>query len=187
MNKKIAPSIVLIAIIGLALAAWFVHNQISGLQNQISKLQAENKKLQDQNTDLQDRLRELQNILAELQNKLNVARDVKITAFKWLDGSDWPVIGLYLSFPIEVTIENTGVNNVSGLNLTAKLVYVGSETEVAGRAYVKQIDIIHAGETLKFSGTIWAGWGLFSADSAVCVITLTLGDVVLDEWTRNIS
>lgn len=184
--KRKALAVVLIAIIALALASWFVYNQFSALQNQMNKLQTQNSELQDQNADLQEQIGELQDILAELQNKLDVARDVKITGFKWLGGFI-PVVGLFLSCPIEVTVGNTGVNNVSGLNLTVRLVYVGTETEVAGHPYVAQIDVIHAGETLKFSGDIWAGYGLFSADSAVCVIRLSLADIVLDEWTRPLK
>ena len=172
MNRKIALSIVLIAIIALALASWFVNNQFSALQNQINELQARNGELQDQNTDL--------------QNKLYLARYVRITDFKWFGGIN-PVAGLTLAFPVEVTVENTGVNDVSGLTLTVKLVYVGNETEVAWHPYVEQIDVIHAGEVLKLSGDIWAGMGSFSKDSAVCVITLMLGDFVFDEWTQTLE
>jgi len=192
MNKKIALSTVLIAIIALALATWFVHNQISDLQNQINELQEQNEELQeqnselqDQNTDLQDQLSELQNQLSELQNKIGIARDVKITAFEWIGGFN-PVGGLTLAHPVKVTVKNMGINDISGLTLTVKLVYVDTYTEV-GQGYVKQIDIIHAGEILEFSGEIWATIGSFSKDSAVCVITLTLGNVVLDEWTRNLE
>jgi uncharacterized membrane protein (DUF106 family) len=206
MNKKIALSTVLIAIIALALATWFVHNQISDLQNQINELQEQNEELQEQNTELQDqntdlqdqlselqnqktelqdRLSELQNQLSELQNKIDIARDVKITAFEWIGGFN-PVGGLTLAHPVKVTVKNMGINDISGLTLTVKLVYVDTYTEV-GQGYVKQIDIIHAGEILEFSGEIWATIGSFSKDSAVCVITLTLGNVVLDEWTRNLE
>jgi uncharacterized protein YlxW (UPF0749 family) len=183
--KKKALAIVLIAIIALALTTWFVYNQISALQNQISDLQAQNSELQDQNSDLQEKVSELQNQLAELQNKTGVASNVKITAFEWLGGLS-PVIGLTLSHPVNVTVANAGVNDVRGLNLTAKLVYTGTQIEVDGRAYVKQIDVIHAGEVLEFSGDIWATMGSFSKDSARCVITLTWGDIVLDEWRRSL-
>jgi len=192
MNKKIILSIVLITIIALALAAWFVHNQISDLHNQISYLQTQNSELQDQNselrdqnTDLQDQLRELQNQLIELQNKIDVASDVKIIAFEWIGGFN-PIGGLTLAHPVKVTVKNMGVKDVSGLTLTVKLVYVDTQTEV-GQGYVKQIDMILAGEILEFSDSIWATLGSFSKDSAVCVVTLTLGDVVLDEWTRNLE
>jgi len=185
MNKKIALSTVLIAIIALALATWFVHNQISDLQNQINELQEQNEELQEQNTELQDQNTDLQDQLSELQNKIDIARDVKITAFEWIGGFN-PVGGLTLAHPVKVTVKNMGINDISGLTLTVKLVYVDTYTEV-GQGYVKQIDIIHAGEILEFSGEIWATIGSFSKDSAVCVITLTLGNVVLDEWTRNLE
>jgi len=150
MNKKITLSVVLIAIIALALTTWFVHNQIS-----------------------------------DLQNKINIARDVKITGFLWIGGFH-PVGGLTLAHPVNVTVKNMGVNDVSGLNLTVKLLYIDTGAEV-GLGYVRQIDIIHAGEILEFSGEIWAAIDSFSKDSAVCVVTLTLGDIVLDKWTRSLE
>jgi len=193
MNRKITLSIVLIAIIALVLATWFVHNYISELQKQNSELQTQNSELQDRNSELraqlrelQDQLRELQNQLAELQHNMGVAPDVKIIAFEWLGGFN-PVGGLSLAHPVEVTAKNNGANDLSGLTLTVKLVYRETNTEVAGRGYVTQIDVIHAGGVLKFSGDIYASLGSFSKDSAVCVITLTLGDVVLDEWTRSLD
>jgi TolA-binding protein len=191
MNKKITLSIVLIAIIALALASWVVHNHVSALQNQISELQTQNRELQDQNTDLQEQntdlqeqLSELQNQLSELQNKTGVAPDVKITAFKWLGGFN-PIVGVTLSHPVNVTIQNTGSNDVSGLSLTVKLLYIDTQTEV-GQGFAKQIDIIHAGEILEISGSIFATLGSFSKDSAECVMTLRCGDIVLDEWIRSL-
>jgi hypothetical protein len=164
--------IVTVTVIAILVASFFVYAQINALQNQISELQTQNSELQDQNTDL--------------QNKLYLARYVRITDFKWFGGIN-PVAGLTLAFPVEVTVENTGVNDVSGLALTVKLVYVGTETMAAWHPYVKRIDIIHAGETLKLSGDIWAEMGSFSKDSVVCVITLSSGDFVLDEWTQTLE
>jgi uncharacterized protein YlxW (UPF0749 family) len=188
MNKKIALSTVLIAIIALALSTWFVHNQISDLQNRISELQAQNDELQDQtselqekNSNLQKQIDDLQNRLLELQKTIDIASDVKIIDANWIGGFN-PIVGVTLAHPVNVTVQNTGVNDVSGLNLTVKLLYKDTQTEV-GRGFAKQIDMIHAGEILEFSGYILATIDSFSADSAVCVVTLTLGDFVLDEWT----
>lgn len=192
MNKKIALSTVLIAIIALALATWFVHNQISDLQNQISELQAQNRELQDQNTDLKeqntdlkDQLRELQKQLGELQNMIGIASEVRIIDANWIGGFN-PIGGLTLAHPVNITVQNKGVNDVSGLNLTVKLLYKDTKTEV-GQGFVKQINIIHAGEILEFSGSILATIDSFSTDSAVWVVTLTLGDFVLDERTITLT
>lgn len=134
---------------------------------------------------MQNQTDELQNQLSELQKLIDYAGDVKITAFNWLGGFN-PVGGLTLAFPVQVTIKNMGVYDVSGLTLTVKLVYIETQTEV-GQGYTKQIGVIHAGEIQKWSGEIWAGIGSFSKDSAVCVITLSLGNLVLDEWTRSLE
>jgi hypothetical protein len=181
--KRKALALALVMIVALSLATWFVYSQISQLQNQIGELQAQNSELQEQNRDLQNQTDELQNQLSELQKLIDYAQDVKITAFKWVGGFN-PVIGMALAHPVQVTIENMGVYDVSGLTLAVKLVYVDTQTEV-GQGFTKQIGVIHAGEILGFGGEIWATLGSWSADSAVCVSTLTLGDVVLDEYTYS--
>jgi hypothetical protein len=164
--------IVTVTVIAILVASFFVYTQINALQNQISELQTQNSELQDQNTDL--------------QNKLYLARYVRITDFKWFGGINH-VAGGTLAFPVEVTVENTGVNDVSGLTLTVKVVYVGNETMAAWHPYVEQIEVIHAGEVLKLSGDIWAQMGSFSKDSAVGVITPMLSDFVFDEWTQTLE
>lgn len=178
MNKKITLSTVLIAIIAVALATWFVHNQISDLQNQIDKLQAQNSELQDQNS-------ELQNQLIELENMINMTRDVKITNFEWLGG--YHSLGQVNLFQIfKVTIENMGNNNVSGLTLSVKLlmaVYTKDQID----EYTEQIDIIRAGQIVEIYGDVSVGVIGSYAHTAVGVVTLTLGDVLLDHWTRNLQ
>ena len=177
MNKKIALSTVLIAIIALALSTWFVHNQISDLQNQIDKLQAQNSELQDKNS-------ELQNQLIELENMINITRDIKITNFEWLGGyHHLGQVNLFQNF--KVTIENTGDNNVSGLTLSVKLLPVGTNAEID--EYTKQIDIIRAGQIVEISGIVSVGEIRSYAHTAVGVITLTLSDVLLDQWIRNLE
>jgi regulator of replication initiation timing len=187
MNKKIALSIVLIAIIALALATWFVHNQISDLQNQISKLQAQNSdlheqvsELQDQNTELQNQTSELKKQLNDLQNQTYRGLNVEITAFEWIGGyHHLGQVNLFQNF--KVTIENMGNNNVSGLSLSVKLLSVGTN------AYTKQIDIIRAGQIVEISGFVSVGDIGSYAHTAVGVITLSLGDVLLDQWIRNLE
>jgi regulator of replication initiation timing len=186
MDKKIALSIVLIAIIALALATWFVHNQISDLQNQINELQEQNEELQEQNSELQDQNSELQDLNSELQNQLieleNMinARDVKITDFEWIGGyHSLGQVNLFQNF--KVTIKNMGNNTVSGLTVSVKLLSVGTN------AYTKQIDIICAGQIVEIYGDVWVGNIGSYAHSAVGEVTLTWGDVLLDQWTRNLQ
>jgi predicted PurR-regulated permease PerM len=178
LNRKTVLSVLLIAIIALALASWVVHNQISELQNQIDKLQAQNSELQDQNS-------ELQNQLIELENMINITRDVKITNFEWLGGyHSLGQVNLFQNF--KVTIENMGNNNVSGLTLSVKLlmaVYTKAEID----EYTTQIDIIRAGQIVEIYGDVSVGVIGSYAHTAVGVVTLTLGDVLLDHWTRNLQ
>jgi uncharacterized protein YlxW (UPF0749 family) len=184
--KRKALALILIVVIALSVASWLVYNQNSNLQNQISELKSQNDELQnqntdlqEQNTDLQDQLRELQKQLSELQNMIGIASEVKIIDANWIGGFN-PIVGMTLAHPVNVTVQNTGVNDVSGLNLTVKLLDKDTQTEV-GRGFAKQIDMIHGGEILEFSGSILATIDSFSTSSAVCVVTLTLGDFVLDE------
>jgi predicted PurR-regulated permease PerM len=178
LNRKTVLSVLLIAIIALALASWVVHNQISELQNQIDKLQAQNSELQDQNS-------ELQNQLIELENMINITRDVKITNFEWLGGyHSLGQVNLFQNF--KVTIENMGNNNVSGLTLSVKLlmaVYTKAEID----EYTTQIDIIRAGQIVEIYADVSVGVIGSYAHTAVGVVTLTLGDVLLDHWTRNLQ
>jgi TolA-binding protein len=198
MNKKLALSIVLIAIIALALATWAVHSQMSDLQNQIDKLQAENKELQDQTSklndqiatlqaqksELQDQNSELQNQLIELENMVNIARGVKITDFEWIGGyHSLGQVNLFQNF--KVTIQNMGNNNVSGLTVSVKLLSVGTNAEIA--EYTRQTDIIRAGQIVEIYGDVWVGNIGGYAHSAVGEVTLTLGDVLLDQLTRNLQ
>jgi FtsZ-binding cell division protein ZapB len=122
--KRKALAIILLTIIALSIAAWFVHTQISELQTQIGVLQAQNSELQDQNNGLQDQISELQNQKSSLQDRLREllgAPSVKIIAFSWEGGFN-PYVGLLLAYPVNVTIQNKDVKPASGLVLSVKLV-----------------------------------------------------------------
>jgi regulator of replication initiation timing len=197
MNKKITASAVIIVIVAASIATWFVNNQISELQSQnsdlqkqvnelqdqVNELQHQNKELQDQNSELQDQNSELQNQLFELEN-INAAHDVKITAFAWVGGySSLGQVNLFQSY--KVTIKNMGNNNVSGLTLYVELLSVGTDRTIGD--YTSQIDFIHAGEIVEIGGLVSVGRIDSYAHTAVGVITLTVGDVLLDRWTRNLE
>jgi hypothetical protein len=178
MNRKIISSIALITIVALAVACGFCYNQIRIQQNQISELQDQISELQDQNS-------ELQNQLIELENIINITRDVKITNFEWIGGyHSLGQVNLFQNF--KVTIENRGNNNVSGLSLSVKLL-MAVYTKDQIYEHTTQIDTIRAGQIVDIYGDVWVGNIGSYAHSAVGVITLTLGDVFLDEWTRNLQ
>ena len=90
MNKKIATSAILIAIIAASIATWFVHTQISELQAQNS----------------------------ELRNQLNQVNRVNITDFSsngWMNP-----VGVGIEIDFHVVILNTGINDVGGVTLEIK-------------------------------------------------------------------
>jgi regulator of replication initiation timing len=195
--KRTALAFILILVVALSAATWLVNNQISQLQiqnsdlqkqvdelqDQINELQHQNKELQDQNSELQDQNGELQNQLFELEN-INAAHDVKITAFAWVGGySSLGQVNLFQSY--RVTIKNMGNNNVSGLTLYVELLSVGTDRTIGD--YTSQIDFIHAGEIVEIGGLVSVGRIGSYAHTAVGVITLTVGDVLLDRWTRNLE
>jgi FtsZ-binding cell division protein ZapB len=194
MNKKISLSIVLIAIIALALASWFFQNQISDLQNQISELRTENSELQNQTSDLQHQLSDLQLQNREQQDRLTDFTyqlafrgylSVKITAFSWLGGFN-PVGGLLLDYPVNVTVQNNDVVPLSGLTLTVRLANKNTGAQIGNEGIAYPIDRLNAGESRGIKGWAYATIGT-SLNDAVCVVTLKVGNIVLDEWTRGLS
>jgi len=193
LMKRTALTIVLITIIALSTATLFIQNQFSSLQTQIGELQAQNSEMQDQNSALQDQVnqlqlqnREKQDRLTDFTYELAHARllRVKITAFSWLGGFN-PVGGLLLDHPVNVTVQNNDVVPLSGLTLTVRLANKNTGAEI-GNEGVTRIDRLNAGESRVIGGRAYTTIGT-SLDDAVCVVTLSLGDIVLDEWTRGLS
>jgi FtsZ-binding cell division protein ZapB len=191
--KKIALGIVLITVIALSAAAWFVQNQISELQTRISGLQAQNSELQDQNGALQAQVSELQLQNREQQDRLTdftyeLAKvrylRVEITAFSWLGGFN-PIVGVTLVHPVNVTVQNNDVVPLSGLTLTVRLLKKDLGTPI-GTEGTTWIDRLNAGETRVIGGGAYTTIGT-SLDNAVCTVTLSLGVTVLDEWTQSLS
>ena len=184
MNQKIILSIALIAIVVLTLVSGFGFYQISELQNQISALQTQNSELQDQVGELQDQNNELQDQNSELQNqisqhgKIDTVRDLQITDFEWVGGyHSLGQVNLFQDF--RVTIENMGYHDVSGLTLSVELLTV--------HEYTKQVDDVRAGQSLTIKGAVMVGSIGNYRHTAVGVITLTAGNVILDQWKRNLE
>jgi regulator of replication initiation timing len=181
--KRKASAIVLIAIVALSVTTWIIYYQISELQSQNSDLQNQVNELQDQNRELQDQNSELQDQLIELEKK-DAARDVKITHFEWKGGyHHLGQVNLFQAF--KVTIENMGDNNVSGLTVSVELLSVRTNAKID--EYTTQIGFIRAGEIEEIGGFVSVGVIGRYAHTAVGVITLSYGDVLLDQLTLNLE
>ena len=177
MNKKVISGVAIITVVVLAVASGFGYYQISELQNQISELQ-------DRNSGLEEQIGELQEQLIERENMIDSARDIKITKFEWTGGyHSLGQVNLFQNF--NVTITNMGNNTVSGLTLSVKLFSVESNAKMD--EYSTQIDIISAGEIVEIWADVSVGDIRSYAHVAVGVITLTLGDVLLDQQIRNLQ
>jgi predicted PurR-regulated permease PerM len=177
--KRKILAIVTVSVVSLLVAALFFYGQISNLQNQVGELQAQNSELQDQNSDLQDQIGELQNQNSVLQDRLDEqfgGSPVKIMAAE-LTG--WaPLGGLTIMSQVEVTVQNIGSTDLSGLTLTVRL--LNKNNVEVGDGYSQQIDGLRAGESREFSGAVY-----YSIDSKFMIeSTVTIGDVVLDEYVR---
>ena len=109
---------------------------------------------------------------------------MKITAFSWLGGFN-PVGGLLLDHPVNVTAQNNDVVPVSGLTLTVRLDNKNTGAEI-GTEGVTRIDRLNSGESREIKGWAYTTIGT-SLNDAVCVVTLKVGDIVLDEWTHVLT
>jgi FtsZ-binding cell division protein ZapB len=182
--KRTALAIVLITVIVLSIATWFVHSQISELQNQISDLQAQNSELRDQNRDLQDKNDELQEQLNELQKQIDDARNVMITGFSSLRGW-WNPVGVAMVVDLDITILNTGINDVEGVTLEIKR----SDFDEDPFNRTRTFGILHAGETIEIQESIVVSMDRYFDEfyNSAFVATLKLGEVVLDVRTLQIT
>jgi hypothetical protein len=193
MKRTAALAIILITVIALSIVTWYVHNQISDMQNQVGDLQVQKSELQDHNRDLEEQIAELQLQDREKQDRLadfthELAKErhlgVKIRAFTW-DGGFYPMVCVTLSHPINVTVQNDEIIPVSGLTLTFTLVSKDRGTQIGSQGATR-IDRLNAGESREIGGAVYATIGT-SLDDAVCVVTLTVGNIVLDEGKYSLS
>jgi ABC-type multidrug transport system fused ATPase/permease subunit len=191
MNKKIAASVILIAIIVASVASWFVNNQISELQSQNSKVQDQLSESKNQLNELQLQNREQQDFLNDFTYELAKARHlrVEITAFQWISSFD-PIGGLWLGHPVNVTVENSDVVPLMGLRLRVTLANENTGAKIGASGSGITIDGLDAGERQSFYVDGMEGpWTSLnsSLEDAVCVVTLTVGDIVLERGTFSIS
>jgi TolA-binding protein len=191
MNKKIGASVILVAIIAASVASWLANNQISELQSQNSKVQDQLSELQNQLNELQLQNREQQDRLNDFTYELAKARHlrVEITAFQWISSFD-PIGGLWLGHPVNVTVENNDVVPLMGLKLRVTLANENTGAKIGTGGSGITIDGLDAGERQSFYVDGMEGpWTSLnsSLEDAVCVVTLTVGDIVLDRGTFIIS
>ena len=126
-----------------------------------------------------------------IHSQMNQAQDltdkVRISNFNWRSGIDsaagWE--GIILRNLVNVTIQNSGSNNVSNLTLTVKLVYNGNEV-IHSEGFSKNIDVLPAGESLKISEYVYSYVSL-RPEGAECISTLLQGSTVLDNRTDPIT
>jgi FtsZ-binding cell division protein ZapB len=189
MKWKLFAAVTL-TIVAVFIAALFVQSKFSELQNQINELQTQNSDLQNQiselqaqNSELQDQISELEDQKSGFQEKLRelLGIPVKITAFDWVEGFN-PYVSLTFVNEVKVTVENYGIEEISGITLTVKL--VNNVTLLSNsQPFVTRINALQAGESREISGKIY--WAALSTTPTYCVSTLIFDDVVLDEWTYS--
>ena len=109
---------------------------------------------------------------------------MKITAFTW-KGGFYPIAGLTLSHPITVTVQNDEVIPVSGLTLTFTLVNKNKGTQI-GSSGASQIDRFNAEESHEIGSAVYTTLNT-SLNDAVCVVTLKVGNSVLDQGTYSLN
>ena len=85
---------------------------------------------------------------------------------------------------VNLAVKNTGSSDISGLVLSVKLVYNGTELEFS-QGFTEQIELLKSGEKLEISK-----WVLSYLDKrpkgTECVSTLRMSEVILDERIDSI-
>ena len=184
LMKRSALAFILLIVIVLSFASWLVYNQVSELQNQIDKLQSQNSDLHEQVSELQDQNNELQEHLNELHKQIDNAEKVMITEFSSPTGWRNPV-GVAMDVVFNITITNTGTNDVEGLTLEIKRL----NFEEDPFNITRKLDIIHAGETTELQEFIIISMDRYFSEfySSNFVATLKLGELALHERTLQIT
>lgn len=211
---KIILSIILVIIIALSSFIVLSLNQINELQNQNSTLktqagelqnqtntlQTQNDKLQYQNIELQNQTNTLQNQVSELKEQnsylTNHSIYARITGFR-LNGIDNPV-GVMWNTKFIVEVLNNETSDVNGLTITFNIIDsafdVHREIEMYQpyvRGYVQMgetlvLGLLNQKETIEMNGVIMNN---LDDDAklrgSTFVVTLKLGDIVLDEARIN--
>lgn len=126
-------------------------------------------------------------IYSQINQAQDLTNKVSISNFNWRSGVDsapgWE--GVILRNMVNITIQNSGSNNVSGLTLTVKVVENGNEV-IHSEGFSKNIDVLPAGESLKISEYVYS-YVSFRPEGAECISTLLQGKTILDNRTDPIT
>ena len=193
MKKKILVIFTVTSVVLFALVSLFFYVEINTLQNEAIALEAENEETQNQLNELNNQLSELQlqnreqhDRLCDFTYELAKARyaKVEISDFLWIGGFN-PVGGLLLGYPVNVTVQNNDVVPLSGLKLRVLLVResTGVEIGISGGATIERLN---AGEKRVIRCGPWASLNT-SLNNSICMVTLGIGDIVLDRETYSIG
>jgi len=193
MKKKISVIVTVVIVVMIILSSLFVYIQISTLQNEASTLKAENEEAQNQLSELNNQLSELQLLnreqhdrLCDFTYELAKARYVKVMISDFLlIGGFNPVGGLFLGYPVNITIQNNDVVPLSGLKLRVLLIRENTGAEV-GTPGVATIERLNAGEKMVIRCEPWVPLNT-NINNSVYIVTLKIGDITLDRETYNIS
>ena len=123
MNKLVA--VLGIIIILMSIVCGILYYQIGDIQGQNSELQNQIGQLEKQVSELELENLELQNQTSELEayiNKVSDASQVRITRITY---TPTRFIKVIIISNVTVTVENFGTNNVSGLSLWVKDMFLG--------------------------------------------------------------
>ena len=112
-----------------------------------------------------------------------VVVDAEIEELEWVSGFT-PYIGLTLVNTVNIAVKNSGSSDISGLILSVKLVYNGTELEFS-QGFTEQIELLKSGEKLELSKWVLSYLGR-RPKGTECVSTLMMGEVILDERIDSI-
>ena len=85
---------------------------------------------------------------------------------------------------VDIEVRNTGSSDISGLTLSVKLVYNGTELDFY-QGFTEQIELLKSGEKLEISKWVLSYLGK-RPKGTECVSTLMMGEVILDERIDSI-
>lgn len=126
-------------------------------------------------------------IYSQINQVPDLTDKVRISNFDWRSGIDsapgWE--GIILRNMVNITIQNSGSNNVSNLTLTVKVVYNGGEV-LHSEGFSKKFAVLPAGESLRISEYVYS-YVSFRPEGAECISTLLQGNTILDNRTDPIT
>jgi TolA-binding protein len=210
--KKPLLASLLIITVALAFSAWLLQRQMVDAQKQIeeAKNQTECQNIADQITyyqnltenlqnqlnssqtqisNLQNLTSSLQNQVASLQTQLDnlQTRTYNVTVTK-VDSTSWqPIVGLTIQKEADLTLNNTGNEDVGGITSDIKIVTDGNDTSQYFDINVFEpspLGILHVGESVVIRVAITTGLGVpVDLSKTSLEATIMLDTIILDQAT----